>query len=36
MMVKEPFIMSWLKDPKMKTYEQIDFIPPPLVVKDNV
>jgi len=31
-----PFISLWEKDPKMRTYEKLDLIPPPLEVPEGV
>ena len=32
----EPFINRWIKDPNMKTYQDIRFIPPPNKCPDNI
>jgi len=32
----EPFVKNWLKDPNMRTYERLDFLPPPAVCPKDV
>jgi hypothetical protein len=33
---KVPFMDMWLKDPKIRTYDYFDFLPPPLLCPPNV
>lgn len=36
LMKDEPFVKRWLKDPNMRTYERLDFLPPPTSCPEDV